>query len=726
MDVRLPDGTIVQNVPDGTTKAQLAQKLKANGMAVPSEWLADAPKPQASQSVGQGIRDIPRQAGLAVRYGVEGVASLPGAVADVVGGAYNAAANAVQGDGKGFRFKPTATAVSDTLTAIGLPNPQTPDERVIGDASRMVAGGAGMIRGAQAASNVLTGASKQAATMMAANPVTQLVGAAGAGGAGGSVREAGGGPVEQFIASLVGGVGAGAAAQGAAGATQKATNAIARVLQKPEIRTQQAEQQIILAMERSGMDWKAVPENIRRGMVQEVSDALNTGQPLNADAIRRLMVFRQAKVTPTVGQLTQDPGMITREQNLSRTGANSTNASLQRLPQLQNQNVASLLGQLDEAGAARAPDAMAAGRSAVNALQGREATAKATIDSLYSRARDTSGRSLPLNGAQWTQRANTLLDEAMVGGALPADVAATMNKVAKGEMPFTVEIAEQIKTRIGQLQRASSDGQTRMALGLVRQALDEAPLMPSPQVNPGNLPAVPGTVPPSASVTGQQSIDAFNKARSANRAWMQRVESNPALKAVVDGVEPDQFVSRFITGKGASAADVQALRKEMTPQALESLKLYLVRYLKDKATNSTDDIAKFSQDSYRRALRDIGDDKLAVFFNKEELQQLKVLGEAAKYMQSQPAGSAVNNSNSGALVLGRGLDWLDTIAERAPFGFRDVIKGTIAGQQQTQVLNPQNALIQLARPQPRGIPFNPLLAATIPAPVQSREDNRRN
>lgn len=31
MDVRLPDGTVIQNVPDGITKAELAGKLKANG-----------------------------------------------------------------------------------------------------------------------------------------------------------------------------------------------------------------------------------------------------------------------------------------------------------------------------------------------------------------------------------------------------------------------------------------------------------------------------------------------------------------------------------------------------------------------------------------------------------------------------------------------------------------------------------------------------------------------
>jgi hypothetical protein len=45
MDVRLPDGTVIKGVPDGTTKAQLAEKLKANGMNVPADWMG-AQKPE--------------------------------------------------------------------------------------------------------------------------------------------------------------------------------------------------------------------------------------------------------------------------------------------------------------------------------------------------------------------------------------------------------------------------------------------------------------------------------------------------------------------------------------------------------------------------------------------------------------------------------------------------------------------------------------------------------
>lgn len=47
MNVELPDGTVVEDIPEGISKLDLAKKLKANGMKVPDEWLA-------GQEVGLG------------------------------------------------------------------------------------------------------------------------------------------------------------------------------------------------------------------------------------------------------------------------------------------------------------------------------------------------------------------------------------------------------------------------------------------------------------------------------------------------------------------------------------------------------------------------------------------------------------------------------------------------------------------------------------------------
>lgn len=732
MDVRLPDGTIIQNVPDGTTKADLVAKLKGNGMAVPAEWLqADAPKaPEKSttEQIGGALREVPRQLGLTARYAMEGLPAVVDTLASPFKAATDAAARAVQrptlGDlvpGKqpvtGATLSQMGTRAADWL---GLPKPANAMERVVGDAARLGFGAAGGAGAAGAGANASTGITQNVLRALATNPGTQVAGGAGAGLAGGSVREAGGGEVEQLGASMLGGIAGGAAVNTSANVARR----LGAMLTPQRVQLQNADAQIQLVLERSGIDWSQVPERIKQGMRGEVASALQTGQPLNPDAIQRLRVFQATGTTPTVGMLTQNPGQITRERNLAKVGANSTDPGLQRLPGLQNENAAQLLRLLDQAGASGAPDAFGAGQRAVGALRGQQAAAQGEINSLYGAARDTGGRSLPLEGGTFTQRANQLLDEANVGSFLPPDIANKLNAIALGKFPLTVDVAEQLKTSIGNLQRGSADGNVRRALGLVRQALDDAPLQGAQKVNPGNLPAVPGTVPPSPVVAGQESIDAFNRARSANRQWMQRVEGNPALSAVVDGIEPDQFVQRFVVGKGATAADVQRLRDELDPGTVQALRQYLVRHLRDAATNSTDDITKFSNDAYRRALRDIGEQKLSVFFSPEELQHLRDVGAAAKYMQAQPMGSAVNNSNSGALMLGKGLDMLSGVTSKLPLGLKDTISGTVQGLQQRQVLQPRNALVQLAPPAP-GSRVNPLLAAALPVPVQARENDRR-
>jgi hypothetical protein len=220
---------------------------------------------------------------------------------------------------------------------------------------------------------------------------------------------------------------------------------------------------------------------------------------------------------------------------------------------------------------------------------------------------------------------------------------------------------------------------------------------------------------------GEESIAAFNAARRANREWMQRVENNPALRAVVDGVEPDQFVQRYVIGKGATASNVRALRDELDPQAVGNLRAYLVRYLREKATGGDSDVTKFSGKAYRDALRDLND-KLPAFFSESEIQHLQDIGNAAKYMQAQPAGSAVNNSNSGALLIGQGLDMLSKIGSKAPI-VGDTIRGVIQGVQQRQVMTPANAIQRIAPPK-QGARINPLLAAAAAgSPANARQDD---
>ena len=719
--VNAPDGSVFEvNAPDGASEADVMAYAKG-------EFAKQTPtitKP-TSVKVGETLGGIPRQIGLAARYGIEGLAGTAQIATEplrlltdaITPDRAPSMSQLVTGD-RTPKSTPLSVQATKFADMIGLPSPQGADERVVGDATRFVASGAGLAKGAGVASNFLVGTAKNVANMFAANPVQQLVSAAGAGGAGGSVREAGGGEGAQFLAALGGGLVTPLAANAIAGAATKGANAVRQAMTPASVEMARADQQISLVLQRSGIDWGAVPERIRQSMRQEVSDALNTGNQLNPAALRRLLVFREANATPTVGQLTQDPGMITREKNLSKAGANSTNPAMQTLPSLENRNVASFLRQLDEAGAAGAPSASGAAKTAIESLDSTATRSRANIDTLYGRARDTQGRSVVLDGPAAMNEANTRLVRDGVG-KLPAEVDQIMNDITSGKTPLTVDYQQQLlKNFYRKMKGAGDNGDLRHGLGILRDVLDDVDVLPNP-VNPGNLPAVRGTVPRSDALAGQESIDAYRTARTANREWKTKVEGNPALKAVVDGVEPDQFVQKYVIGKGATAKDVTSLRNELDPGAVSQMRAYLVRHLKAAATGGDEDITKFGGKSYRNALRDL-EDKLPVFFSAAEIKQMRDIGNAAKYMQAQPAGSAVNNSNSGALIIGRGLDMLEQAAQKLPVG-RDAITGVIQGMQQRQVMAPKNAL-QLLAPKQAANKGNALLALPIVAAGQRPED----
>jgi hypothetical protein len=152
------------------------------------------------------LHRLARQGGLAARYALEGAGGLAGIVTDPL-----------------WRFagsdKGVAQRTSEALTRAGLPAPETPLERGVGDVSRALTQAA-VTGGASTAAAVPSAVAARFASSPAAvrvvNALNQRFGlqaasAAGAGGAGAAAREGTPfsppvGPMGQFIASLVGGL----------------------------------------------------------------------------------------------------------------------------------------------------------------------------------------------------------------------------------------------------------------------------------------------------------------------------------------------------------------------------------------------------------------------------------------------------------------------------------------------------------------------------------------
>ncbi|MCA0325515.1 MAG: hypothetical protein LCH89_07925 [Proteobacteria bacterium] len=651
-------------------------------------------KPDTSPERGV-FNGLSRQVGLTARHGLEGLGQAAEIVTEPVRRLVtDPVVRALGAQSQSMPAGKLAERFADTL---GLPTPESAQERVVGDAARFMAGGAG-IAGAsgrvaravapvaqQTLGQVVPQASKgtlqAAAETMALNPGAQISGAASAGAASGLAREAEGDSLAQGAAGLAGGL-VGGLAGGMLTRGQNVTGA-----------ARQVDDQLEQSLGRAGVDWQKLPDAVRNSLRAEAEQAMKGRTLLDGDALARLAEFRRVGATPTRGTLSLDPAQITREQNLARMGANSSDTGLHGLAKIQNENNRALIDGLNRLGADAPDDAHTTGERMMAALQRGLDVEKANVDTLYSQARDSAGRSMPMDGHAFTTQASRLLDDALLGGALPPSVEQHLNRIAKGEVPFTVDYAEQLKTAMGKLQRASNDGQTRMALGVVRQALDDTPLV--------------GSIGPEA---GKQAVSAFNRARLANRSMMKRIERVPGLSAVYEGkATPDDFVQKYVINRGAKAADTQRLADELRridPDALETVRGSIAQHLKTAAIGAAaDETGRFSASGYNRALMALGPRKLAQFFDAEEIAQLKAVGKVAQYTTAQPAGSAVNNSNSGNVLMGRGLDLLDRLSARVPLlGLGPTVSGAARGVQQRQAQQIGQALVRQPVPLPRQLP----------------------
>lgn len=582
-----------------------------------------------------GAQNLVRQLGLTARYGLEGVGNVVGIGSEPIRSLLSMG---------GLQTPSAAATFSGLADRLGLPSPETGQERVVGDVARTMASAGGTLGAASLAARGGTGLAQQAGQLFAQQPAQQLAAAAGSGAAGGSAREAGWSPAGQFIAALGGGI-TGPALVNAGRGTAEAVRRAAAPRQAPSL-----DLRIESTLADYGIDWNALGAGVKAQMRRDVGNALMRGENLDDLAMMRLASFRQLRgVTPTRAVLTRDAVDFTREKNLAKVGANSSDATLQQLAQLENANNRALIQNL--ADISPPVDRYAGGSRVIQGLQQRVNAANATRNRLYETARASAGRDVPLDGAAFSQRVNAALDERMLGSALPQSVIDRINQISTGQFPLTVSTAEQLKSRLGEM-TAKSEGSARMALRVVREALDDAPLRvdrPIPNT-PSGAPGLPGPAP-----LGEQAISAFNRARRFNRAFERTSEASPALAAVRDGAEPDRFIQQYITGNQSTAADWRRLATSLRgdPGAREAVRGSVIEHLRSKALGgAADDVGRFDHGRFNQALNAIGAAKLRSFFDPQEIEQLQAVGRVASYLQAQPVGAAVNNSNTAAMAGG--------------------------------------------------------------------------
>lgn len=323
----------------------------------------------------------------------------------------------------------------------------------------------------------------------------------------------------------------------------------------------------------------------------------------------------------TRGQATQDVNLLSDEMNMRGKNTELANRF--------NEQNGKLIENMNAIRDKAAPDVYGTNHlenadTIINSYKALDDARVSDISAKYKALRDAAGGDFPIDGKKFAENAEKMLGKELKTDFLPPALAKQLERYKNGET-MTFEQFESMRTNLASEMRKaerSGDGNAKAAASIVRTALEDLPL----------------------SGEAEKLKPLANEARSAAKARFDLLKKDPAYDAAVNDVAPDKFVNKYIIN--GNKRDLQALVEQLGQgsEGHQAVSAAVVNYLKDKA-GVINDNGNFSQAGYNKALKQL-DPKLLELVDGQTAQQLKALGNVARYTQAQPRGSYVNQSNT--------------------------------------------------------------------------------
>jgi len=346
------------------------------------------------------------------------------------------------------------------------------------------------------------------------------------------------------------------------------------------------------------------------------------------------------------GQATRDPHIFSEEMN-SR-GKNK------ELATRYNEQNAQLVENIDAIKENASPNVYGTnhvenGQSLIDAYLDIDKQRLANIDSKYEALRQAAGGDFPIDGVAFADNALNSLKKNLKTEFLPDSIMRQVNAFKRGE-PMTFEQFEAMRTNLASEMRKADragDGNAEFALGKVREALEDLPLVGE---------------------TAELKILA-DDARSAAKERFDTLDADKAYKSAINGkVAPDDFIQKFVINGKKNDIDTMVRHLGEDSQAREVMAAGVVNWLKSKAGILPDGSGAFSQKGFNKALSSI-DPKILNIVGPEVNAQLQALGKTARNIQERPAGGYVNESNT----------FVSGLAEKAKSGAEIGLNYTLGG-----------------------------------------------
>lgn len=644
---------------------------------------------------------------------------------DGVVNAVNKAADFVGGEG---------TFAGDVLGIKGMtPNQMTADIRGSNaeyEAARSAAGQSGF-DGARFTGNVLSPVNAAVGRVVpmgrAGDSLKMLSGKGAIAGAAGAATQ----PVmsDNFAGEKAGQIGIGAVTGGViTPAISKAAESVARLVRSTmqngtiSKTPEGIAYEIKASLARDDIDAGQIPKQVMDKLTAEVQHAMQSGQEINAPALLRKLDFERVGVQPTLGQLTRDPTQYTKELNLR--GIQGVGEPIANRLNEQQGQIASRFRQRT----AGAQNPYEAGRGLIETLQAKDKEMTGGVRAAYQAFKDSTGKELPVPTEALKQGYKAVLSD--FDDHIPSAVRKKFEEIVSGpKAPHShgAKAPEQNPMQIlGPSGEVLSD-LTPKPVGKTLSIEDAEKLIKTinNNYNPANKPQAlalgklrkavqDSIIGATGSGEGMEAATLANFARDKARERFSAIDSTPALKAAINAAEPDDFVKKYvINGK---VREINALADIAGPEGQQVMRQQMLKYLEGKAfgANMAGD-GSASQARFNQELNSIGKNKLTALLGQETTDDLFAVGRVMAYIQQRPAGSAVNESNTGAAVANllskiggtvKGAPYINDFIVKPIGAFKDraATSNALAAElpKQAAQLDPEtvNRLARLMRPVP--------------------------
>lgn len=385
-------------------------------------------------------------------------------------------------------------------------------------------------------------------------------------------------------------------------------------------------------------EFMSLPEKARIDLVEEATKQIKTTGKLNAEQLSRKANLISQGVTPTKSMVTRAPRDWTLERNLQKL-AQSPDEQLssvgQELTGVYEGNNKALIDRLQKlSGGLPKATQESHGMAVMQSIDDLASGTQKQVSDLYEGVRQLKGDQLASDAKELASTLDDLKD----------------NTYAE---KLVSSVANKLK-RFGMLDKDGNLTSNTLTVTQAEELRKFVNKLPNDFGKKDIIRAI------DADVMSGLGEDAFGKARAAAQQRFNLLDNPTTQRALNTFGELSQgkTAQNFIKSQVIDAAEqdvgtlVNTLSKlpaEKAAQAMSSLRAGVMQHLQEKAINPNS--GQFSGAAFNKAIKEIGEGKLAKILGQDQLKNIQNLARAGIDATYQPAFSAVNNSNTAPMLM---------------------------------------------------------------------------